>query len=97
MLPRDESLYKRIKMQQVVEQLITGTAQTTEHIITNNTGRSFLLLAQMQGGSGDINTSDGNTTWTESGSWGSYNYFSFIDRNPQILLFVAFFVYDSSG
>jgi hypothetical protein len=27
----------------------------------------------------------------------SYNYFSFIDRNPQILLFVAFFVYDSSG
>lgn len=50
MLPRDESLYKRIKMQQVAERLITGTAQTTEHIITNNTGRSFLLLAQMQGG-----------------------------------------------
>ena len=40
---------KGYKMQQVTEQLITGTAQTTEHIITNNTGRSFLLLAQMQG------------------------------------------------
>lgn len=79
MLPRDESLYKRIKMQQVAERLITGTAQTTEHIITNNTGRSFLLLAQMQGGSGDINQNlrhtftEGHYVWNSHGSGNAYD------------------------
>lgn len=83
MLPQDESLYKRIKMQQVAERLITGTAQTTEHIITNNTGRSFLLLAQMQAGSGDINENlrytftEGHYVWNSHGSGNAYdNYFS---------------------
>ena len=72
-------------MQQVAEQLITGNTTNTEHIITNNTGRSFLLLAQMQAGSGDIHAGDGNTTWTESGSWGSYNYFSFAGKRGNFI------------
>lgn len=70
-------------MQQVAERLITGTAQTTEHIITNNTGRSFLLLAQMQAGSGDINENlrhtftEGHYVWNSHGSGNAYdNYFS---------------------
>ena len=62
-------------MQQVTEQLITGTTQNTEHIITNNTGRSFLLLAQMQAGSGDINENLRHTF--TGGTQEAYdNYFS---------------------
>ncbi len=70
-------------MQQVTEQLITGTAQSTEHIITNNTGRSFLLLAQLQAGSGDINWdfrhafTQGHYAWNVHGSGSAYDqYFS---------------------
>ena len=70
-------------MDNVVEQLITGSTTNTEHIITNNTGRSFLLLAQMQAGSGDINENlrhtftEGHYIWNRHGSGNAYdNYFS---------------------
>lgn len=73
-------------MQQIQQRLIQGQTQNTEYNITNNTDRSFIMLIQMQGGSGDINKIDSGRVGVDSGvNQKYYDYLTGAGKNGNFI------------